>query len=158
MRVQRFLCPGRRATFSMLPLCMAASACGTLAAVEQAVDRVESEATMRAAVAAVRSEEHIDPHGVERWLRRRREGVWQCLRLVITLFPDRFGERQPRLADFRRGAGCDPVLVRLRLALGSTALQTLPTPAGFFRRRPGAAAPAPGRTHTSGLDPPPGNP
>ena len=154
VRVRRFLCRRSGRTVSLLPDCLAAHWSGTLAEVEQVVREAARAASLEEAANRLRTD-RVSLASALRWVRRRVQAVQALLTVLRTLYPERFGELEPRLEDFSGALGSQAVLPCLR-ALAEQRLGALPAPAGFFRRwnRAGLAAPA-RLQHANGLDPPP---
>jgi len=79
------------------------------------------------------------------------QAVQALLTVLRTLYPERFGDLEPRLEDFSGALDSQAALSGLR-AIAEQRLGALPAPAGFFRRwnRAGLAAPA-RLQHANGL-------
>lgn len=154
VRVRRFLCRRSGRTVSLLPDCLAAHWSGTLAEVEQVVREAARAASLEEAANRLRTD-RVSLASALRWVRRRVQAVQALLTVLRTLYPERFGDLEPRLEDFSGALDSQAVLSGLR-AIAEQRLGALPAPAGFFRRwnRAGLAAPA-RLQHANGLDPPP---
>ena len=88
------------------------------------------------------------------WVLRRLRRVRECLELLRTLEPDRYGAVEPTLEAFGVALGTVAVLVRLR-TVEAARLDKLPAPVGFRAARNQAAGAAPAKKqHKTGLDPP----
>lgn len=138
-RIQRFWCPKRGESISLLPSFLAARLQGTLAAVEEIVATVEAVGGVSAAVAVVHPpdvEEPIGLAGALRSIRRRVRAVRAALVAIVTLLPERFAGVAPTLAAFREALGAELVLVRLR-EFAERHLGSLPAPFGFRARADG---------------------
>lgn len=127
-RIARWYCRESHTTFGLLPDCLAARLPGTLCSLEEAVVAAEQAASLEAAAAALRP--GIELPGAVRWLRRRRQYVYQCLSLVIGLLPDILAGCRPTITDFRVRLMQDAVLVPLR-GRAAVYLPQLPAPLGF---------------------------
>lgn len=131
--MQRFLCPRRGSTVSLLPDCLAARVSGTLEAVEATVREASRARTLEEAANRLREPGTVQLAGAQRWLGRRRKWVRAALVTVKGLLPGRFEGTQPTLEAFGAELGSESVLRALR-ELASGHLTGLPPPLGFGGR------------------------
>lgn len=132
-RVARWYCRRGRTTFSLLPDCLAAKLPGTLAEIEQVLDRLDQAPSVEAAADELRPD--IELPGRLRWVRRRSELVHAALAALIAQLSEPFGGCEPTLCAVGGvlGAETGGVLCGLR-AVAEVQLQQLPAPLGFGPR------------------------
>ena len=154
VRVRRFLCRQSGRTVSLLPDCLAAHWSGRLAEIEEVVREATRASSLEEAANRLRTD-RVSLASALRWVRRRVLAVRAFLTVLCTLYPERFGELEPRLEDFSSALDSQAVLPCLR-AVAEQRLGALPAPVGFFRPWNGAGLAGPARLpHADGLDPPP---
>jgi len=129
MRIARWYCRDARATFSLLPDCMAARLVGSLDEVEQVAAAAETKG-VEAAAEDLRTD--IELPGAMRWIRRRRDAVRAALLALITALPSRLGTI-PSVHAVRAVLLTDRALVAVR-GIGADHLPALAQPLGFHRR------------------------
>ena len=96
----------------------------------------------------------MDMQAAERWTSRRWRPVEQCLELLRTLYPQRFGAVEPTVIACGAALGTAAVLAHLR-AVAAKRLQTLPAPVGFHPARKKAVDRSARKLqHKTGLSPP----
>lgn len=133
-RIVRYYCPRSRATFSLLPDCLASHLSGTLDDLEQTVATAERSATLTEAAQQLRPELADVRHAL-RWLRRRLRPVYAALTALVTLTPSLAGV-EPSVLAVREALGVEQALVTTRELL-SERLQAVCHPVGL---RPRAVA------------------
>lgn len=134
-RIPRFWCPLAGASISLLPESLAAGITGSLDAIEDAADAVETHG-LAGAVEVVLPGDAAGAVGLVsamRWLRRRARWVRSILLALVTLLADRFAGVAPTLVAVRTALGVDRVLVALR-TLAAPHLSALAHPFGLRPR------------------------
>ena len=150
-RVRRFRCRRLGRTVSLLPDCLAARLPGTLEDVEATVRGAEQAPSLATAAIEARPED-VDTGAAQRWTSRRWRPVQQCLELLRTLYPQRFGAVEA--IAFGAALGTAAVLAHLR-AVAAKRPQTLPAPVGFHPARKKAVDRSTRKLqHKTGLSPP----
>lgn len=131
--MKRFLCRVAGRTVSLLPVFMAAGLMGTLAQVEATVAAVEQAGDGPMNWRKLHPARHYSGRA-RRWVERRVGGVLSLLKKLVTLYPDRCGQRMPTLTGFALlehvALGNGELLGRLR-RLAEKQLEVLPVPVGF---------------------------
>lgn len=110
--------------------------CGTLDAVEAAVDAVEQTGSVSAAAEQVHPADTARPIGsvcARRSIRRRLRAVRAALLAFVTLLPERLLSVAPTITALREALGVKRVLVTVRCII-EPHLSALPTPLGFRTR------------------------
>ena len=152
-RIRRFRCRQSGRTVSLLPDCLAARLPGTLEEVEAIVRGAEQAPSLAEAAIEARPED-MDIGAAQRWTSRRWRPVQQCLELLRTLDPERFGAVEPTVIAFGAALGTAAVLAHLR-AVAAQRLQALPAPVGFHPARKKAVDRSARKLqHKTGLSPP----
>ena len=120
--VRRYYCPPCHMTISLLPDFAAAGMPGLLGEIEAAAVTWEETGS---------NTDACPPRIVQkaRWMHQHLQLVYSLLRVLTTLYPDRFGSLEPRILSFRSALQVECVLEELRTTLGL--LQALPRPVGF---------------------------
>ena len=132
-RVRRFLCPPKKRTISMLPICLAARLPGTTAEVERVAATAERPDFRPRDCPQLHPGSNISERGAQRWVQRRVAAVHASLAVLVTLLPQLAGNAEPTVAAMRAALGVPAALVELR-ALAETELAAVPAPIGFRPR------------------------
>lgn len=134
-RIPRFWCPVQRASISLLPEFLAARLRGSLDAVEDVVDAVETAGGVERAIEVVHpatAADAISLTSARRAIDRRLRPIRAVLRAAVTTLVELAG-CAPSLAAVRRRLGVERVLVPLRRRLAPR-LDAWPAPFGFRAR------------------------
>ena len=153
VRVRRFRCPQSGQTVSLLPDCLAARLCGTLAEIEHVLREAIRPDSPRGGWKRLHPSRYLGTAGGRRWVGRRVERVRLCLTLLTTLLPDRCGRLEPTVEVFGTALGTAAVLVTLRSAAAAE-LAVLPAPVGFSRRMAAVKPAFQPAQHATGRSPP----
>ena len=165
MGVARYFCYTEEITFSLLPDFLCSRVSGTLEEVEAVVSMIENVADIASSdETGLDSISVTDPDFVgeiektemdmnlydsitsdSRWTYRRLIWVFNLLMIMITQFPEMFGDCRPTLSSFRSVLGPGSILVQLRILAGDK-VHELPLPVGLN--------PHPSRLHEVVLSPP----